>query len=279
MTAARYESRVALVTGASRGLGPHVALELASRGCDVAVSARSVGELRRVAERIGDQTGRRALAVPGDLTIPEDRGGIIDQVESRLGPIDVLANVAGVGAAERFENAEVARVLATNLEAPMDVTRRVVPGMIERRFGQILNVASLAGTVGLPYLAAYSASKAGLISFSVALREEMRGTGVSVTVVSPGFLVDEGMYVAYGTPVPWYLGSNRSAEVARNAVDALVHERGHVILNRVPMRPLVAIDAVSDPMMRSITRGLGATRFLRGLTNVEMAPAAGENPS
>lgn len=266
-----FESRVALVTGASRGLGAHIAHRLGELGCTVAVTARSADDLRLVAKRINDDTGARTLVVPGDLLLRDDRRGVIDQVEHRLGPVDVLANVAGIGEVERFHHLDGTAVLVTNLEAPIDLTRRVVPGMRERGYGRILNVSSLAGTVGLPYLADYCASKAGLIGFSVSLREELRGTGVSVTVASPGFMVDEGMYVPYGTPAPWYFGSNKSRRVARRAVKALVKGRSHTVVNRLPMRPMMTLAAMSDPAMRFITRSLGTTKFMRGLADTDIS--------
>ena len=269
-----YASRVALVTGASRGLGAHIANRLGELGCAVAVTARTADDLRIVAKQVSEDTGAATLVVPGDLMSAEDRGGIIDQVEHCLGPIDILANVAGIGAAEEFQNVEGWPVLATNLEAPIDLTRRVVPGMKERQFGRILNVASIAGGVGLPYLADYCASKAGLIGFSAALREELRGTGVSVTVASPGFIVDEGMYVPYATPAPWYFGSNRSRKVARRAVKALVKQRSHAVANQLPMRPMMTLGAVSEPTMRFVTRSLGTTRFMRGLAEIDVGASS-----
>ena len=261
----RYDGQVALVTGASRGLGRHIAMELAQLGCAVAVTARTSKPLDDLAGRITADTGQRAVAVPGDLTVAFDRVGIQEQVEATLGPIDILVNAAAIAKAARFVDEDPARVLATNLEAPIQLTRLVATGMVKRGYGRILNVASLAGQSGLPYTADYSASKAGLIGFSLALREELRGSGVSVTVVSPGFIVDEGMYVPYQTPVPWYLGSNRSNVVARNAIRALRRNRADVLLNRMPLRPLVVLGAVSDRAMRKCARLLGVTSYLRGL--------------
>lgn len=261
----RYDGRVALVTGASAGLGRHIAMELARAGCDVVVTARTIEPLDELAELIAVETGRQAIAIPADVTSSSDRIGLLEEVDRHVGPVDVLANVAAVARVTEFVDEDPSRVLATNLEAPLQLTRLVVDGMAQRGFGRILNVASLAGHAGLPFVASYSASKAGLIAFSLALREELRGSGVSVTVVSPGFIADEGMYVAYGTPIPWYLGENRSRIVGRNAVRALRRGRGEVILNRLPLRPLLALGAVSDRAMRGITRALGATSFLRGL--------------
>lgn len=262
-----YRGKIALVTGASSGLGPHIAMELARAGCDVAVTARRTAILNDVALRIENETGRTVIAVPGDLTMNDDRLGILDQVERQLGSVDILANVAGVARGTRFVDEDPSRVLATNLEAPIQLTRLVVEGMIRRGFGRVLNVASLAAHGGLPYVVDYSAAKAGLVAFSLGLREELRRSGVSLTVVSPGFIADEGMYVPYQTPIPWYLGSNRSTAVARKAVKALRRKRAQVILNRIPMKPLILLGTVSDGAMRSMSRTLGSTAFLRGLAD------------
>jgi short-subunit dehydrogenase len=261
----QYDGKVALVTGASRGLGRHIAMELAGMGCSVAVTARTIESLDDVATRITAQTSQIAVAVPGDLTVAADRVGIQEQVETQLGPIDILINAAAIAKSARFVDEDPTRVLVTNLEAPIQLTRLVAHGMISRGYGRVMNVASLAGQAGLPFAVDYSASKAGLIGFSLALREELRGTGVSVTVVSPGFIVDEGMYVPYQTPVPWYLGSNYSAVVARKAVEALRKNRAEVVVNRMPLRPLLVLGAASERSMRGFTRFLGATSYLRGL--------------
>lgn len=260
-----YDGRVALVTGASVGLGRHIAMELAKAGSDVAVTARTIEPLDELATLIAAETGQQAVAIPGDVTVSSDRIGILEQVERQLGPVDILVNVAAVARATRFVDEDPSRVLATNLEAPLHLTRLVIEGMIQRGFGRILNVASLAGHSGLPFVVCYSASKAGLIAFTAGLREELHGSGVSATVVSPGFIGDEGMYVPYQTPIPWYLGTNRSKVVARNAVKALRKNRGQVILNRLPLRPLLVLGAMSDRAMRGITRALGVTSFMQGL--------------
>ena len=276
--AAEFEGKVALVTGGSRGLGPHIAKELARAGADVAVTARSADRLNELAEVLASDLGVNTLAIPVDLTDIADRTELVDMVERKLGPIDILANVAGIARANEFDREDERKIVETNLTAPIHLMQLVAPGMTVRKFGRILNVASLAGKVGLPYLAAYSATKAGLISYSLSIREELRGTGVTSTVVSPGFIVDEGMYVPYATPVPWYLGSNRSATVARKAVRALRRNRAEVIVNRLPMRPLITVGAIHEPVMRGTTRSLGATDFLEGLSAKELG-YSGEAPA
>jgi short-subunit dehydrogenase len=259
--------KVAVVTGASRGLGGNIAHEMARGGCRVVLVSRGAALLTARAEQIEGDTGTPCLAIPADVTEPADRNEILKQTEHRLGPPDILVNNAAIVKATPFADEEARRIIATNLEAPLELTRQVIPGMVQRGGGAILNIASVAGKVGLPFVAEYSATKAGLIAFSNAAREELRGTGVTVTVASPGFMVDEGMYVAYQTPPPWYFGANRSAVVARKAVDAMRRGRSDVILNARPVRPLLALGAMSEPKMRSMMRILGTTEFMRSLAD------------
>ncbi|HEX6221700.1 MAG TPA: SDR family NAD(P)-dependent oxidoreductase [Acidimicrobiia bacterium] len=259
--------RVAVVTGASRGLGRNIAYELARGGCRVALVARGAASLTATAEEIETETGTHCMAIPADVTEPADRNEILNQTEHRLGPPDILVNGAGITKATTFSDEEARRIVATNLEAPIELTRLATHAMAQKGRGAILNIASVAGKVGLPFVAEYSATKAGLIAFSNSVREELRGTGVTVTVTSPGFMVDEGMYVPYHTPPPWYFGANRSAVVARKAVEAMRRGRSDVILNARPVRPLLALGAISEPIMRSMMRILGTTGFMQSLAD------------
>lgn len=259
--------KVAVVTGASRGLGRNIAYELARGGCRVVLVARGAASLTATAEDIETETGTRCLAIPADVIRPADRNEVMTQTEHRFGPPDILVNDAGIVKVAPFVDEEAWRVVATNLEAPIELTRLFVPGMIQRGRGAVLNIASVAGKVGLPFAAQYSATKAGLIAFSEAAHEELRGTGVTVTAASPGFMVDQGMYVPYHTSPPWYFGANSAPVVARKAVKAM--RRGHpdVILNARPVRPLMALGAISESRMRSMMRTLGTTEFMRSLAD------------
>ena len=261
------DGSVAVVTGASRGLGLSIAAQLASQQCKVALVARNLPGLEETADRIQRNTDAEVIAVPADITVPGDRREIVERVEDRFGSIDVLANVAGIGHFTRFVDDDPRRMFAINLEAPIALSRLVLPAMVQRGRGSLLNVASLAGEVGIPYLANYSATKAGLTAFSVALREELRGTGVGVTSVSPGFMVDEGMYVPYQTPAPWYFGSNYAEVVARKSVLAMRKNRSEVIVNRLPIRPMLVLGRISERSMRAIHRTLGVTKFTRSLAD------------
>ncbi len=255
---------VAIVTGAGSGIGRNITLELAARGARVVAAGRRPEPLAALAEEAAT-AGGAVVAIPTDVTRGDDRAELVAQAIRAWGQIDILVNSAAVGRAAPFLEEDAGTAVTTNLIAPMALTREVLPGMLEHGRGHILNVSSLA-VAGLPYVVQYSASKAGLANFSTALREELRGTGVSTTVVAPGFIVDEGMYAPYETAVPWYLGSNYSQRVALKALRAMERDRASVIINKMPVRPLLALQAMSENAFRAVTRALGLRSYLKGLS-------------
>ncbi len=185
-----------LVTGASSGIGRATAEALARKGARLALSGRDPARLRAVA---ADTGGEPILA---DLTEPGAPERVASEASKRLGGIDVLVNNAGVGLAGPFREAEPARVdelVAVNLRAPMLLARALVPEMLERERGAIVNVASIAGHLGVAGETVYAASKAGLIGFSESLRQELAGSPVRVSLVSPG-VVDTMFFERRGVP-------------------------------------------------------------------------------
>jgi short-subunit dehydrogenase len=256
--------RVALVTGGSRGLGRRIALELARHGTHVVVVARGVEALGAAAAEV-EAAGVEALAVSADLTDPDDRRGVVDQARERFGRIDVLVNNAATVRAVRFLDEEPERLYRTNLLAPVALTRLVLPEMLERGEGHVLAVASIAATVGVPHLTNYAASKAALLAFSHSLRAELHGTGVSATAVCPGFIADDGAYVPYATPTPWYLGSTTTERVARAAVRALLHDRADVVVNGRPVRPLALLERGAPRVAQAVLDRLGLASFTGAL--------------
>ena len=172
-----------LVTGASRGIGEAMARHFASAGSRVSVAARSVDALATVARDIGGSS------YGVDLLDTDEVDALIGRVEADSGPIDVLVNNAGMENTQwlHAESVQVLRdVVRLNLEAPIVLTRAVLPGMLGRGRGHLVFTSSLAGTSAFPGLAAYSATKAGLNNFAGALRLELRDTPVGVTLVAPG---------------------------------------------------------------------------------------------
>ena len=176
----------AVVTGAGSGIGRATAERLAEAGCQVTLVGRHVARLNETADRIGDL----AFAAPADVTDPDALAAAIEVGRDRFGPIDILINNAGAATSAPFlkTDADALRaMLALNLEAPAEAARLVLPGMLTRRWGRIVNVASTAGLKGYPYVSAYVAAKHGLVGLTRALALEVAAKGVTVNAVCPGF--------------------------------------------------------------------------------------------
>ncbi len=172
-----------VVTGASRGIGEGLATSFAAAGATVALVARSAGPLEALAERLGGS------AHPCDLGDPSARAGLIERIEADAGPVDVLVNNAGIEIAapiDRQAASDVSDLYQLNLLAPVELTRQVLPGMVGRRRGHIVNVSSQAGAVAFPGIATYASSKAGLSAFTRGLALDLTGTGVGSTIVEIG---------------------------------------------------------------------------------------------
>jgi short-subunit dehydrogenase len=261
--------RTAVVTGASSGIGAEMARLLAARGLGVTLVARREGPLRQLADEVASTYGVRAEVVVADLTDETSRAAIATELEARELAVDVLVNNAGLstmGPVATSVRADELRMVRTDVEAVVDLTSLFLPGMVERGTGGILNVASTAAFQPLPGQAGYSASKAFVLSYSHALRGELRGTGVSVTVLCPG-PVETGFAEAAGITdeeasktLPKFMWVP-VGEVAKQAIDGLAS--GHAVVipgvaNKVsaasgwltPRRLLLPILASQHPALK-----------------------------
>lgn len=189
----------ALVTGASSGIGLELATLLARDGYDVVLVARRREKLEALGEVLQKRYGIRVQAIAADLADPAAPAEIVRQV-TELASVDVLVNNAGFGGLGRFVETDLdteRRMIQVNVTALTALTKLVLPGMLARRRGRILNLASTAGFAPGPLMAVYYATKAYVISLSEALGEELRGSGVSVTVLCPGPTLTEFQAVAH----------------------------------------------------------------------------------
>lgn len=176
--------RVVIVTGASSGIGEATARAFGRAGDRVVLTARRVERLERLASELSD-----ALVVPADLSRSADIARIVDETLARYGRIDVLVNNAGQGKYDWFEmltEEDIRKEIEVNLIAPILLTRAVVPVMLERRRGVIINIGSVAGRIGTPTMAVYNTGKFGLDGFSQALARELQPLDIHVCIIYPG---------------------------------------------------------------------------------------------
>jgi short-subunit dehydrogenase len=234
-------SGTALVTGASSGIGAAVAGELANRGHSIALVARREERLRSLARELENEHGVTTEVIACDLGDPGERDRLAEELVSRGRAVEVLVNNAGFGHQSDFATSpreRMVEMVRLNVEAVVDLTSRFVGPMTERGRGAVINIASLGAFQPLPGSAVYGASKAFVLSFSEALRTELRGSGVSVTAVCPGPVRTEFMGAA-GVPgvedrtpgIVWM----SAEDIARNAVDGAIHDKRVVVpgvLNR-----------------------------------------------
>lgn len=182
--------KVAVVTGASRGIGRSIALALAAQGADLVVAARSLPPLQELVVEI-EALGRKALAVTADAAITEDAQRLIASAVERFGRVDILINNAGItrdGLLLRMKDEDWDAVLDTNLKGAFLLSRAAAKLMSKQRSGRIINISSVVGMMGNPGQANYSASKAGLIGLTKSIARELARRGVTVNAIAPGFI-------------------------------------------------------------------------------------------
>ncbi len=269
----------AILTGASRGLGVLIARALAKEGVNLALAARSADALEAVRAEVGAM-GVRAIAVPTDVVDAAQQDALIATAVGELGPIDILVNNAGIEATHAYADyppAEIVKLLDVNLTAPMMLTRKVLPGMLERGRGHIVQIASLAGKGGFPCQAPYAASKAALVMFTHTLRAELVDSPVGTSVVCPGFVADEGMYAdmvrSTGVSAPKFLGISKPEKVAEAVVKAIKRDSSELIVNPSPMRPLLVLAQAFPDAASGIMRVLGVTKLGRRMAQTQAGAA------
>lgn len=228
----------ALVTGASSGIGAATAQALAAREVRVVVTGRDAGRLAVVAERVGGE------AVVADLADPHGVRSLAAAVQAG-GALDIVVHCAGVGlatAADRPTDAELDEVITVNLRAPIALTRELLPSLRGSPSGALVFVGSIAGRLGVPLESSYAATKAGLARYAESLRLELDGSGIAVTVVTPG-VVETPFFSRRGVPYPRRFPRPVSADrVAADLVRAVEKGRAEVVIPRWLRVPVLVHD-------------------------------------
>lgn len=262
-----------MVTGASRGIGVHIARALANEGVNLSLAARSDADLEAVRADMA-ALGVKAIATRCDVTNTADRAELRRRTEAELGPVDVLVNNAGVETVSRFETSaedELVATLDVNLIAAMLLTRAVVPGMLERGRGHVVNIASGAGKVGVPYAVAYATSKHGLVGLTNSLRCEFRGSPVGFSVVCPGFVSETGMYARWedrGVRAAKICGRSSPEKVADVVVSCIRRNRSEVLVNTPPVRPVVVLANIVPRAVPRVMEWLRYTSTFRRVAEI-----------
>jgi short-subunit dehydrogenase len=239
---------VAVVTGASSGIGESTALLLARRGARVMVAARRLERLEALTERIGARGGE-ALPVRCDVAEPGDLAELVERTHEAYGRCDVLVNNAGIpggGPFRTLPTAQIERVVRVNLLGVMLGTRAFLPMMLERGRGHIVNVASLAGRYATPGSAVYGASKHGVVAFGESLYYELKPFGILVTTVNPGFTKTEG-FPQDDVPRPLVM---RREHVAQVIVDVVLRGRGPEVSIPRPLAAAQVFRVLTPPLYR-----------------------------
>jgi short-subunit dehydrogenase len=260
--------RTALVTGASGGLGTHIAKRLAQEGMNVAVSGRREDALARVVGEL-EAIGVKAGAVPADLCDLGAIDSLVDGVEAALGPIDVLVNNAGVesvGAFTSYSREELSSMVNVNLTAPLLLTHRLAPGMLERERGHVVFISSMAGKIGPAYSEPYAATKAGLIGLTQSLRAEYLDAPVGFSVICPGFIAGDGMYermVKEGHRSNRMMGETTTEKISDSVVRAIREDKAEMIESGAPVRPMLAVAQVAPGLVERVAPRFGITELFR----------------
>ncbi|MFQ6612696.1 MAG: SDR family NAD(P)-dependent oxidoreductase [Fidelibacterota bacterium] len=255
----------AVVTGASRGIGVYIIKALAEKGVSIAGVARSETGLIN-AQSIAVDAGGSFYSFPFDLTRTEKLPELIKSILSTVGKIDFLINNAGVEQYQYYHQVppeDLQSIVRTNLLAPMELTRVVLGSMLDQGSGHVVNIASLAGKKGVAYNSIYSATKGGLIQWTDGLRQELVDTPVNISVICPGYIAEAGMFYDSGGKPPALLGMSKPEAVAKAVMKALQNNSSEIIVNKGPIRPLLALGQLSPKLGDWVVKKFGVPAMSR----------------
>lgn len=254
--------KTVLLTGASGGIGVFIARALARENATVVSVSRSKEKLDQISGEV-EVAGGRGISIPFDISKVEELPVLVQQIHQVAGPIDIVINNAAIEKYRPFQEyslQDIQSILTTNLVAAMELTRLLLPSMISRNSGHIVNIASGSGKKGAPYNSIYSATKAGLIMWTDSIRQELASTNVGVSVICPGY-TQAGMFVKFGLPAPSLARVSQPMDVAIAVVNAIKQNQGEVMLDGFLTRLLFSVIQLSPKVGDDIYRWIGLTKL------------------
>src|SRR6266516_8148831 len=274
-TAMMKNYQTAIVTGASHGIGPYIVRALAREGMNLVLAARSKSELEQVAADIR-VTGAQALSVPTDVTNRDARSALVATAERTFGAVDVLVNNAGGDPQREFHRYtadDVEALIQLNLTGPIELTRLLLPGMLQRKQGHIVNISSMGGRIGFPYTEVYSASKDGLIGFTRVLRADYRTAGVSSSVLVLGSIGGAGTGARTLEEMNIHISAMGKAflsppeAVARAVVQSIRRDKAEIVIMPGPGRLMKALLDLFPGMGQMMNQMGGVTPLMKQIAD------------
>jgi len=246
--------KTVLLTGASTGLGPHIARRLREAGAKFVLSARNEAALEKLADELGE-----SRVIAADLS----RTGEPERLAAESGHVDVLVSNAGIPATGRlttFKVEEIDRAIAVNLRAGIVLASKLVPGMLERKSGHLVFMSSIAGKLPSGGETIYNATKFGVRGFALALREELWGTGVGVSVISPTFVSEAGMWAVTGLKPNPIAGEVSPEQVADAVWTSITKNKREIDVVPIQLRTVLKLQALTPGVFATTARWMGVTR-------------------
>jgi short-subunit dehydrogenase len=258
----------ALVTGATGGIGAAIARALHAHGAQLVLTGRRIDVLTPLAAELGAQ------AIPADLAERSD----LERLADDAADVDILvanAGLPGTGLVLDLSQAQIDTMLEVNLNAPIALARALAPGMVSRGRGQIVFMSSLSGKAAAPASSIYSAAKFGLRGFAHGARADLRGTGVGVSVIMPGFVRDAGMFADAGVKLPPGIGTSSPEQVASAVIGAIERDRGEVTVAPFGLRIGANIASVAPDLAAAAQRLMGGAKVAANMSERQ----AGKRPN
>ncbi|MBO3464077.1 SDR family NAD(P)-dependent oxidoreductase [Aetokthonos hydrillicola Thurmond2011] len=263
--------KTVLLTGASGGIGVFIARALAREKATIISVSRSQEKLDEISTEV-EAAGGRGISIPFDISKVEELSVLVQQINQVAGSIDILINNAAIEKYRPFQNyslQDIQSILTTNLVAGMELTRLLLPGMIDRNSGHIVNIASGSGKKGAPYNSIYSATKAGLIMWTDAIRQELVDTNVGVSVICPGY-TKAGMFLKFGLPAPSLARVSEPTDVAIAVLQAIKQNQGEVMLDGFLTRLLFSNIQIFPQFGDAIYKWIGLTKLNKACAENQM---------